>query len=410
MKKLVVILLIIGSNFNVFGQDTLNAYLAYAYEHNPSLKAAYTRVEIALQKIPQVKALPDPKFSFGYFISPVETRLGPQQAKFSLSQQLPWFGTLAAKGEVATIQADAYYQDFLEIKNKISQQVKMAYYPIYELKEHIKWQEENLEILKSYKSLATTAFSNGKGALVDALRVDMMIESTKTEIQLLKDKLRPLELVFNRKLNRDDQLAVEIGEELSINHLQADYRRDSIATQNPKLQGIDVRIKAAIAQEEVAKKNAQPKFGVGLDYALVGNRTDANPANNGRNILMPMVSVSLPIAKAKYKAATQEQHLKQVMLQAQKEALENELWAAYELAQYSLNKALRLNDLYNQQIEKTKQVIELLQTSYSNSGKDFEEILRMQQQLLTYRMAKASAVKSYYLALAKIDYLTAKAH
>ena len=89
MKKIIVILLIMGNTLNSWGQDSLEGYLQYAYEHHPSLKAAYTRFEIALQKVPQVKALPDPKVSFGFFISPVETRVGPQQAKFSLSQQFP---------------------------------------------------------------------------------------------------------------------------------------------------------------------------------------------------------------------------------------------------------------------------------------------------------------------------------
>ena len=410
MKRIIIILLMMGYTLNSWGQDSLGSYLQYAYAHHPSLKAAYTRFEIALQQVPQVKALPDPKVSFGFFISPVETRVGPQQAKFSLSQQFPWFGTLEARGNAAVLKAEAFYQGFIEERNRIGNQVKMAYYPIYELNQHIKWQEENLEILKSYKLLATTAFSNGKGTLTDALRVDIMIENTKTDIQILKDKLRPLEIVFNRKLNREEAMGVSIAETLTIESLEADYRKDSLTAQNPSLQAFDIRIKAAKAQEEVAKKNALPKFGLGLDYALVGSRTDANPTDNGKNILMPMVSVSLPISKSKYNAAIKEQQLKQLMLQSKKEAVVNNLWADYETAWYSLDKSITLNKLYNQQIKKTIQVIDLLQTSYSNSGKDFEEILRMQQQLLKYQMAKASVVKDYYLALAKLDYLTAKSN
>ena len=67
-----------------------------------------------------------------------------------------------------------------------------------------------------------------------------------------------------------------------------------------------------------------------------------------------------------------------------------------------------MTELYDTQAKKTKQVIELLYVAYSNSGKDFEEILRMQQQLLKYEIAKATALKNYHVAIAKIDYLTAK--
>ena len=75
---------------------------------------------------------------------------------------------------------------------------------------------------------------------------------------------------------------------------------------------------------------------------------------------------------------------------------------------YELDRANQLIDLYHAQITKTEQAITLLLTAYSNSGKDFEEVLRMQQELLKYQMAETIALKEYFTALAKLDYLTAK--
>jgi flagellar hook-associated protein FlgK len=75
---------------------------------------------------------------------------------------------------------------------------------------------------------------------------------------------------------------------------------------------------------------------------------------------------------------------------------------------YEIEKAQLLNDQYMRQIEKTQQAIVLLHSAYSNSGKEFEEVLRMQQQLLKYEMSTATTLKSYYVALAKLDYLSAR--
>ena len=75
---------------------------------------------------------------------------------------------------------------------------------------------------------------------------------------------------------------------------------------------------------------------------------------------------------------------------------------------YELDKAQQLSALYLNQIKKTEQVIRLLYTAYGNSGKDFEEVLRMQQQLLKYQMALVTESRKFFTALAKIDYLTAK--
>jgi len=46
-------------------------------------------------------------------------------------------------------------------------------------------------------------------------------------------------------------------------------------------------------------------------------------------------------------------------------------------------------------------------TAYGNSGNEFEEVLRMQQQLLKYEKMKATAEIQYQIAIAKLNYLTA---
>ena len=100
MRKLIIISLLFFA-YNVEGQS-INDYYTIAAENNPELKAKYKEFEAAMQKIPQVSSLPDPNLSMGYFISPVETRLGPQNMRFSLTQMFPWFGTLKAQKNATT--------------------------------------------------------------------------------------------------------------------------------------------------------------------------------------------------------------------------------------------------------------------------------------------------------------------
>ena len=95
-------------------------------------------------------------------------------------------------------------------------------------------------------------------------------------------------------------------------------------------------------------------------------------------------------------------------ISAKKEAFINELNSKYANTAYQLSKSYELIKLYDQQIVTTKQVTDLLLTDYSNSGKDYEEVLRMQQQLLKYKIAKIKAIKDYYTALAQLDYITSK--
>ncbi len=389
-------------------ESTLEEYFRVAAKNNPGLQATYKDFEAALQKVPQVSTLPDPTFSFGYFISPVETRVGPQRAKFSLTQMFPWFGTLEAKADVASLMAEAKYQAFLDARNKLFFNVAAAYYPLYELNRMKAIEQENIDILQSYKTIANSKFKNGTSPMTDVLRVDIMLKDAQTSLSIMNKKEKTLLVTFNNLLNRDENEPVVVQDSLSLEWFPEDFRKDSLLVNNPMLEALDLKKEASKASEIAAQKEGLPKVGVGLDYAIVGKRTDMDVADNGKNILMPMVSVSIPIFRKKYDAAEKEAQLMQENYAFQKEETINSLTSNYESAWFQIQQQKELIELYDQQILETNQTLNLLFSAYGNSGKDFEEVLRMQQQLLKYEKMKAMAETQYQTALAKLNYITAK--
>jgi outer membrane protein TolC len=415
MKIIVNIIILVFFGTSVSEAQTLDDYLKIAAENNPGLQAKYREFEAAIQKVEQVNTLPDPNFSFGYFISPVETRVGPQRARFSLTQMFPWFGTLKAQGDAAALMAEAKYQSFLDARNRLYYQVAAAYYPLYELNQWKEIERENIEILESYKTITNKKFENGAGTMVDFLRVDIMLKDAKTNLSILNDKEVPLLTRFNKLLNREEDALVIVEDSLFAQALPDNFRKDSLLTNNPMLEELDLKIASSEASEEVAFKQGLPKFGVGLDYVMVGERTDlasdmAAPQDNGKNALMPMVSVSIPIFRSKYKAAVKEAQLMQESFALQKEDFANTLTSNYEMSWFEIQQQQELLELYDQQIQESNQALNLLFTAYGNSGKEFEEVLRMQQQLLKYEKMKATAETQYQIALARLNYLTAKTY
>lgn len=388
--------------------QTLNDYFKIAAENNPGLKAKYKNFEAALERVVQVSSLPDPNLSFGYFISPVETRVGPQRARFSLTQMFPWFGTLKAQKDVATLLAEVKYQDFLDARNQLYYQVSAAYYPLYELQQFKLIEEDNLGILSSYKEIATIKFKTGKVAMVDVLRADIMLKEATTNLSILEKKRKPLETRFNRLLNRADEEPILVQDSLLTFILPLAYRKDSLLTSNPLLDELTLKVEASKMGEQVAIKQGLPKLGVGLDYVIVGKRTDMSVPDNGKDVLMPMVSASLPIFRGKYRAAQKEAQLMQESYSLQKEEVSNRLVSSYDMVWFEIEKQLELIYLYEEQIVESNQSLNLLISAYANSGKDFEEVLRMQQQILQYKKMKTTALSKYYTSIAELDYLTAK--
>ena len=404
MRKLLIIFILFFA-FNAKGQS-INDYYTIAAENNPELKAKYKEFEAAMQKIPQVSSLPDPNLSLGYFISPVETRLGPQNMRFSLTQMFPWFGTLKAQKNATTLLAESKYQAFLNTKNQLFYQVATVYYPLYELVKLKNIEQDNIKILESYKNIANSKFENGKGNLVDVLRVDIMIKDAETNLEILNKKEPALTSWLNSILNRKYDEKIVVAQEMEVLELPFQYRKDSIAT-NPLLQELELKKQASEAAIEVARKQGLPKLGLGLDYVVVGKGMNNFP-DSGKDVIMPMVTFSLPIFRKKYTAAANEAKLMQESYSFQREAIENKLNGTYYKLSFELERERDLLKLYEGQVTTLSKSLNLLFSYYSNANKDFEEVLRMQQELLKYQKLQLSSISTFYLKLAELNYLTAK--
>ncbi|MEQ9186818.1 MAG: TolC family protein [Cryomorphaceae bacterium] len=408
MKKFSITLVTIVGLSLMASAQRLEEYYEIAAANNPGLQAKYKNFEAAMQRVPQVGSLPDPNVTFGYFLSPVETRVGPQRAKLSLTQMFPWFGTLNAQEDAATLMAKAMYHAFLDERNKLYYQVSAAYFPLYEVQKRIVIEQENLRILSSYKQLATVQYKNGNGALVDVLRVDIMLNDAITELSILNQRIKPLATRFNKILNRNEDEFIEISNALDTSDLAWVVRKDSLLEANPLLQELDLKIQASKSQERAAIKQGLPKFGIGVDYVVVGERTDMEVAGNGRDVLMPMATMSLPIFRGKYRAAKEEALRMQESYAFQKVDVSNNLLTSYQKTVFEIQQHLELIQLYEEQISLAQQSLDLLFSAFGNAGNEFEEILRMQQQILKYQKLKLTATTSYLTALAELDYITAK--
>jgi len=147
------VFLFVSLSLKVNSQKILDIYLETAATNNPALKARFNEYQATLQVVPQVGSLPDPRVSFGYFIRPVETRAGPQQARLSATQMFPWFGTLNAEENSAIQIAKAKYEAFEEAKSNLFYEVKSAYYDLYVIRKAISITTENINILNTFYRL-----------------------------------------------------------------------------------------------------------------------------------------------------------------------------------------------------------------------------------------------------------------
>lgn len=388
--------------------QTLTQYQQEAATHNPALQARYKQFQAAMQLVARSGGLPDPNLSFGYFIVPIETRVGPQRARIFLSQMFPWFGTQKAMRETATLMAESEYQLFLDVRNQLYRDVAIAWYALYERERLEALERENQELLKIYQQLAASRLANG-GKMVDVLRVEMQLNESLSDLKILQEETPSLTSRFNALLNRPDTQLVILEDSLISDFSDPQpVSREDLFAENPKLTAFDRKIQAAVSQRIVNSKQGLPKFGVGVDYVLVDQRSDMTVSGNGKNALMPMVTMSLPIYRKKYKAAIREAELQEERYVLEKEATSNMLVSSYQDVSYEQIRQQELMELCAEQIDFLKQSRDLLYSTYSSSGSEFEEVLRTQQQLLVYQKKQLQAQMAWLKAEAAMNYLISK--
>jgi outer membrane protein, heavy metal efflux system len=406
--KYILLSLLILLTAGTLQAQSLEEYMAMAARENPELKARFNDYHASLERLPQVSSLPDPKVMIGYFIEPVRSRAGDFNFNASLSQQFPWFGLLKARRDVAARQAEAKLKAFEALRNQVFFQVKKNWYALYELEQQIRITRENMELLQYMESQALKKYETGQAQMVDVIRVQMQIKDYANELQKLSRDRNPLQARFNALLNREATDSVHVSDEMVWVEGTGTITMDSVLAQNPQLQQLQARQMAAQHQIKEARLSGYPTINLGINYTSVsayeaGDMTAA--AYNGNDVVQPFVSISIPLYRKKYDAMEQEADFKLKKVQHDQQALKNNLRTAFEESRNELEDARDNAALFSEQVKQSKQALNLLTRSFSTAGKDFEEVLRMQQQLLKYEMALIRARIDQNIALARLQML-----
>lgn len=391
----------------VKGEEPLKRYLIVAAENNPGLKSRFNEYLAALAMAPQVSALPDPQIAFGYFISPVETRVGPQRARVSFTQMFPWFGTLAVQEDAAIQSAKATYESFEEEKSRLFNEVRGNYYDLYFNNRAIEIVQENILILSTFQKLAVVKVEAGLVSLVDEYRIEMEIGDLENQLAMLKERQTVQEVSFFNLLNSEEEPLIypdtlwDRGPVLSREALL-----DSIMTRNHQLLVLEMQQEALRSKEEAARKAGKPGFSVGFDYIGVGK--GENNLSGQDAFMFPRIGITIPLYRDKYRAMVSEVVYRQESREYEKLDRSNMLETLFEKSWSELLDADRRMVLYRDQQDLAAKSMQLLETEYATAGRDFEEILRMERKLLRYALELERARSDKQAALSFIDYLMGK--
>ncbi|WP_248723837.1 TolC family protein [Seonamhaeicola sp. ML3] len=404
MKRLVLILLGLMT-FNFSNGQQLEILINEALANNPEIQKFELQYSIASEKVNEVNTIPNTEFGVGYFVSEPETRTGAQRFKISAKQMMPWFGSITARENYVNSLADAKYEDIAIAKRKLVASVSQSYYNLYALKTKQRVLDDNIALLKTYETLALTSLEVGKASAVDVLRLQMRQNELWQSKQVLAQLYLAEQTTFNKLLNREKSVEIDLVSELTIPLNDALNDSKNLAL-HPELTKYDKLFKSVEQSELLNQKDSQPMVGFGLDYVSVSERPNMSFSDNGKDIVMPMVSLSIPIFNKKNKSQTRQNALKQQEITFQKQERENVLETALSKA---INNRIASRISYDTQAKNLKQAKDaedILIKSYETGTIDFNDVLDIQELQLKFQINQIESVKNYYVQSTIINYLT----
>jgi outer membrane protein TolC len=250
----------------------------------------------------------------------------------------------------------------------------------------------------------TMSSSSGGSRLVDVYSIQIEAGELENNIQLLKSQQRTSIAEFNSLLNRPLQAAVTVSDSLQVNFPGLDINAvsDSMLANNPMLGMLNYEKQSYEARKKMVSRMGLPMLGLGLNYSLINKSAIpmGDPEMNGKDMLMPMVAVTLPIYRKKYNAMKDESELLGKAIDENLQSVSNSLQVEYLQAVQLYDDSYRRINLYDKQFVLASKTLDLVMKDFSSAAADLTEVLRIRQQTFDYELKQARAVADYYTALA----------
>jgi len=350
----------------------LKDYLAFAAMNNAGLQVAFEQWKIAVEQVPQAKSLPDPKFTYGYFIEEVETRVGPQRNKLEIMQ------------------------------------TKDAFYEYTYLAKAIEIAKENLELIQHFEEVARTKYITAATGHPDVIRAQIEMARLEDRLKTLEELRKPIVARLNAVLNRQslEMLPWPRKAQLRVAEVSREKMIELLRLRNPELEALDFELQAAKSKVDLAKKKFWPDVGVGVGWTDTRSAMNPGVSDSGKDPIILMFTMNLPIWREGYKAVELQAKANVRKASHQKKQAENTIIALAERSLYDFEDSDRKRKLYGDVlIPKGEELLGASETAYKAGTIDFLSLINAQQKLLEFQLYYERAMTDNQQELARLEML-----
>jgi outer membrane protein TolC len=247
----------------------------------------------------------------------------------------------------------------------------------------------------------------GISGMSTVLQIRLQVKELEARLQQLQANSELLRIQFNQVLGRPMTTAILLPKTWEQPNLLLEKQEylDKILQNHPMLSMYASENLALAQQGKMAKLEGKPMLGAGVNYMTFTPRIENGMQMGGDNMVMPMVSLSLPIYRKKIAAKIKEVELLQGATTLKQQETQNDLSLSWAAAFRDWEDSKRQLALYSEQVALIRQQIQLLETSFTTGSVSLQELLQTQQLLLEYQEKQLLAQYQGHQSLARLEAL-----
>ena len=385
---------------------TLDGLLGYARENNPELAVMRHEAQAAGERSTAAGAFADPKLKIELMDL---TKMGEQSAtlspsrvgstKYTLSQEIPWYGKRDLKREIAELDANGARGREHGAWSEIAGRLKTTHAQLYFVHSNEQLNREILDLMVRLEKIAQVRYAGGLGAQQDVIRAQVEQTGMRNELILLENEGNMLRARLNMLLARPPGAPLAMPEVLRPipSPAQLDYAQleDRVRGRNPRLFMEEATILSAEKKRELAYKERYPDFMVGV--------TPVQYQTSVKEWQM-MVEFNLPLQQGPRRAMERESESMLSAARARKDAIANQLLAEMAENLSGIETARRTEMLTRTSLLPQAELsFNAALAGYENGKVDFATLLEAQQQIRKARLTQLKSQAEAQLRLAEIE-------
>lgn len=384
LRATILLLLIAGS----LRAESLDALVDQALSSNRELRAARLRWEAMREKPAIVGALPDPMVTYGYFFEKVQTRVGAQNQRVTLSQKFPYPGKLIDARRVASKEALILMWKYQIAIRDVILRVKLGYYDLYRVDQSARILREQRDLIESIVTSARQEFEAGKSQLQDVLKAGLELDELQSRLLTLEQQRAGVVARLNALRDLPPKSKIPTVTKLPLRPLLPERDLYPVALlYRQELRAAGVAVERDQSSLDLAKKNWIPDVTLGMDYTQVNDNVFADVPGNGQDIVLGFFSINIPIWFDKLGA---EREMARKNLAASKETVNDLFRQTQADVRYSWAQAQSFQDqvaLYrNSLIPQAEDTYKASQAAYTTAKTDLISLLDSERSLLATRL------------------------